>query len=506
MKGENRVVEVEGTTLENIIYERGWDTGLTFQKQEDLHWDKLNRYARDFVNDIKDVSNVLVLYDVDVDGLFSGYFIENYLRTLGKNVVQDMNDNKEHGLSNIQRVLDKIEEHSIELVVIPDAGTNDTEQLNMIKDKGVKTYVLDHHEIEVDLVEDDYIKILNISEESRLPKISGAGVTYRFIEKLNEEYNKPIEQYENLVGITILSDVCDMSEPENRYYVQKLYETCESVPFFKCFDFYGSYSSLISYKVVPFLNALIRTGKTELAMKVVNNMWKERTLRTIVKPHIYSVKEEQKAMVDGLLTQGRILRLDGITIHIRKGMENREVNGLLANKLMGRYNQSCMVLGINPEDNSVRGSFRGLNVDYDILKRYGFECMGHPSACGVSIDKEGFFNFKDNFEVLESELRDKTLKNIDVECLVSDVKGSNIELRRIALFNEYTGNNVSPIRVKFTDVRFVTVEEINKPNFTEFYVEGMRVVDFNTIDSEEMVVEPVYDVMKGGFQLIRVDC
>lgn len=500
------MVELKETTLESVIYERGWDTSLTFHKEERLEWEKLDRYATDFVRDIEDVDNVLVLYDVDVDGLFSGYFMENYLRTLGKNVVQDMNENKEHGLSDIQRVLNKIRENNVGLVVIPDAGTNDTEQLNMIKDLGVKTYVLDHHEIEVDLVEDEYIKILNVSEDSRLPKISGAGVTYRFIEKLNEVFNKPIEQYENLVGITVLSDVCDMTEPENRYYVQRLYETCESVPFFKCFDFYGSYSSLISFKVVPFLNALIRTGKTDLAMKIVNNMWKERVLRSIVKPHIYSVKEEQKNMVDELLTQGKVLKLDGLTVHIRKGLENREVNGLLANKLLGKYNQSCMVVGINPDDMSVKGSFRGLNVDYDILKRYGFECMGHPNACGISIDKEGFFNFKENFEVRQSEIRDKTLKSIDVTCLVDDIKGSNIELRRIALFNEYTGNNVIPIRIKLNDFRFVTVEEINKPNFSEFYIEGVRVVDFNNIESDNMVVEPVYDVTRGGYQLIRVDC
>lgn len=500
------MVELKETTLDSVIYERGWDTSLTFHKEERLEWEKLDRYATDFVRDIEDVDNVLVLYDVDVDGLFSGYFMENYLRTLGKNVVQDMNENKEHGLSDIQRVLNKIRENNVGLVVIPDAGTNDTEQLNMIKDLGVKTYVLDHHEIEVDLVEDEYIKILNVSEDSRLPKISGAGVTYRFIEKLNEVFNKPIEQYENLVGITVLSDVCDMTEPENRYYVQRLYETCESVPFFKCFDFYGSYSSLISFKVVPFLNALIRTGKTDLAMKIVNNMWKERVLRSIVKPHIYSVKEEQKNMVDELLTQGKVLKLDGMTVHIRKGLENREVNGLLANKLLGKYNQSCMVVGINPDDMSVKGSFRGLNVDYDILKRYGFECMGHPNACGISINKEGFFNFKENFEVRQSELRDKTLKSIDVTCLVDDIKESNIELRRIALFNEYTGNNVIPIRIKLNDFRFVTVEEINKPNFSEFYIEGVRVVDFNNIESDNMVVEPVYDVTRGGYQLIRVDC
>lgn len=500
------MVELKETTLESVIYERGWDSSLTFHKEERLEWEKLDRYATDFVRDIEDVDNVLVLYDVDVDGLFSGYFMENYLRTLGKNVIQDMNENKEHGLSDIQRVLNKIRENNVGLVVIPDAGTNDTEQLNMIKDLGVKTYVLDHHEIEVDLMEDEYIKILNVSEDSRLPKISGAGVTYRFIEKLNEVFNKPIEQYENLVGITVLSDVCDMTEPENRYYVQRLYETCESVPFFKCFDFYGSYSSLISFKVVPFLNALIRTGKTDLAMKIVNNMWKERVLRSIVKPHIYSVKEEQKNMVDELLTQGKVLKLDGLTVHIRKGLENREVNGLLANKLLGKYNQSCMVVGINPDDMSVKGSFRGLNVDYDILKRYGFECMGHPNACGISIDKEGFFNFKENFEVRQSELRDKTLKSIDVTCLVDDIKGSNIELRRIALFNEYTGNNVIPIRIKLNDFRFVTVEEINKPNFSEFYIEGVRVVDFNNIESDNMVVEPVYDVTRGGYQLIRVDC
>lgn len=503
-----RVLEqvLETETLESVISTRGWGSSLTFHKEEDLGWDKLNRYAKDFIKDIQEVNNVMVLYDVDVDGLFSGYFMENYLRGIGKTVFRYMNENKEHGLSNISKVLEFIETNNIELVVIPDAGTNDTEQLNLIKAKNVKSYVLDHHEILVDLVEDDFIKILNVSEEEWLPKISGAGITYRFIEKVNEEFKKSIESYENLVGITILSDVCDMTESENRYYVQKLYNSCLEIPFFQAFDFYGSYSSLISFKVVPFLNALIRVGKTDLAMKVVNNMWKDRTIRAIVKPHMYTVRQEQEQKIEEILEQGKALVLDGITIHIRRGNDNKEVNGLLANKMLSIYDQSCMVVGIDPETQVVSGSFRGLNLDYEILKRYGFTCMGHAEACGVRIDKEGFFNFKNTFEVLDTERKDKSLKYVDVECEVSDFKDSLTEVRRIALFNEYTGKNVSPIRVEFKDFKYVSVEEINKPNFSEFYVEGLRVVDFKSITSEIMVVEPVYDTSAYGFQLIRVEC
>lgn len=492
--------------LDTVLEERGWGTDLQFKK-EDLKWDRLERVAKDFVDKIQQEERVLVLYDPDVDGLFSGYIIEDYLKTLGKKVERHMNKNKVHGLSELDTVITLLKEMESRTLIIPDASTNDIEELKLLEEEGITVYVLDHHEIEVGIMETEKIKVLNISEfdntPEELPALSGCGVTYRFIEEVNKEFGKDITQYENLVGITVLSDVCDMTVSENRHYVNKLYDTCLSNPFFASFDFYGSYSSLISYKVVPFLNALIRIGETDKAMNIVNSMYSDRVIRRLVRPYIYSVKGKQQDMVDEIMEEGRIFTLKGMTVHIRQNNNHKEVNGLLANQLLGKYNQSCMVVSVDQETKDVSGSFRGLNTDYDILKRYGFDCRGHASACGVFINKEGFVNFLTNFEIKESELRDKTLKYVDVDTVASELLNNDVTARRIALFNEYKGNHVNPIRLRIKDFDKNTSEMIDKTNIREYYVNGIRIVDFNKSDSNDMIVEPVYDTVK-GYQLLRV--
>lgn len=485
----------------DVLTERGWGTDLKFEYEE-IVWDKLTKYAKQFVEDMKTRDKAMVLYDVDVDGLFSGFFIEHYLERLDIEVFRYMNKNKAHGLAEFDSILNKLKDNNIEVLVVPDAGTNDIEQLKTLEDNGIKVYVLDHHEIEGELMDTEYVKVLNINEDRSYPKLSGAGVTYLFIDEVNKYYKLHIGMYENLVGVTVLSDVCDMTDNTNRYFVKKLYDNYESFEFFKVFDFYGSFKSLMTFKVIPFLNALIRTGENDLAMRIVNDLNNASMIRGVVKPLMYTNKQEQNKMVENLKLEGKLFKLDGCTVHIRKGHKYKNVGGLLANKYLDKYNQSCLVLGVDPETKQVSGSFRGLNFDYTLLRRFGFECKGHDLACGVSGSQEIFTNFLKEFGVLEEEKLGTTLRYVDAETSIRNLKDKRV-MKRLALFNEYTGKGVNPIKIKITNPELydITVNRFN--NFSEVIIDNMRIVDFKGIEEEDIVVEPVYDETR-GFQLIRV--
>lgn len=484
-----------------VLRVRGWGTDLKFEYEE-FEWDKLKRYAINFAQDIKVRDKAMVLYDVDVDGLFSGHFIEDYLGRLDVEVLRYMNVNKAHGIVDVEGILTKLKDKEVDLLIIPDAGTNDIEQLKYLEDNGIKVYVLDHHEIEGDLMETDNVKVLNINEDDSYPKLSGAGVTYLFIKEVNKEFNLYIGGYEELVGVTVLSDVCDMTDNTNRYFVKKLYDNYTKYEFFNVFDFYGSFKSLMTFKVIPFLNALIRTGENDLAMRIVNNLNNASMTRGVVKPLMYSNKQEQRNMVDNLKLEGKLFKLEGCTVHIRKGHKYKNVGGLLANKYLDKYNQSCLVLGIDPETKEVSGSFRGLNFDYRLLRRFGFECKGHDLACGVKGSQETFTEFIKNFNIEDSERLGTTLRYVDSETSIRNLKDKRV-MKRLALFNEYTGKGVNPIRIKLTNTNMYDKLENKFPNFSEIIIDNMRIVDFKQLDEEDIIVEPVYDDTR-GFQLIRV--
>jgi len=65
------------------------------------------------------------------------------------------------------------------LVIVPDAGSNDYEQHQVLRERGVDVLVIDHHE--ADKVSEDACVINNqLSAHYANKTLSGVGVVYKF--------------------------------------------------------------------------------------------------------------------------------------------------------------------------------------------------------------------------------------------------------------------------------------------------------------------------------------
>lgn len=491
--------------LKTVVKEKGWGSTLTFERK-DIQWDKMDRYVEDFKHDLDlhAYGKALVLYDVDVDGLVSGYMMEDFLTRCNIQVFRHMNTDKTHGLAEMSAIIETLNTHNIKLMIIPDAATNDIEQLKQLEDLGITVYVLDHHDIEGELLDTAHIKVLNITEREDLPKLSAGGVVFEFLSRVNTSFNMNLDSYENIVGLSVISDVCDMTDSSNRYYVNKLYTNFEKYLFFTMFDFYGSFRSLMAFKVVPYLNALIRMNKGDVAMDVITNMNNERVLRRHMLSDTHgtgAIRRKQKMTMKRIEESGKMIVLDGITIHLRKGFDYRTVGGLFANQLVERYNQGCVVLGVHPETKEVKGSFRGINFDNELLKRYGFKCLGHDLACGVFGNEESIRNITQHFEILEHEKIDFERAEFDIE---ADVKRmlKNPDVVSVALFNEYTGKGVPQISLKLTGYTETPYIE-DMGTFRRIMFPTCRIIDFTGREEDEYIVTPAYNDTNNSFDLLR---
>ena len=84
---------------------------------------------------------------------------------------------KQHGLSDL---IDELIEESetLDLILVPDAGSNDEEQHTVLHDCGVPVLCLDHHE--VDVQSKNAIIINNQSSPNYKNKqLTGAGIVYQ---------------------------------------------------------------------------------------------------------------------------------------------------------------------------------------------------------------------------------------------------------------------------------------------------------------------------------------
>ena len=104
-----------------------------------------------------------------------------YIKNLNKNYPVSYvlhKNNKAHGLSKMGQGDFDIPLNT-KLFIIPDAGVNDIEQLNMLVGSGINCICLDHHEKEHTEIECKAIIVNNqISPNYKNKNFSGAGITY----------------------------------------------------------------------------------------------------------------------------------------------------------------------------------------------------------------------------------------------------------------------------------------------------------------------------------------
>lgn len=467
---------------------------LEFYKAAKLQFPELDKLVNDLTGQffLQDTLKVGILYDTDVDGLFSGYILEDFLGRMGKVVVNFINPMKKHGIS--KEAMDWVGEQQLDWLFVVDAGSGDVEEMKRCVAMGTNVVVLDHHPYEPQEY-DEGIWVVNISKYPELPAVSGCGVVYRFLELVGERFGMSVKQYETYVGITILSDMCTMDDPENRYYVSQAYEGYRDSIFLQKFRWYGSHRSFYGWGVSPYLNALIRTGEEKRAVMVVNNM-DRRAKMTRIPEDVKRVKARQKEMVEELFSRGELKKRRSVTLHLRKGVDElATLNGLVANGLVKEYGKSALVMAYDAGDKLWKGSFRGLHYTEHTLREWGFWTSGHPKACGVKISNEGLKTFYRDFVYRDMAEREKADLYINQGQLTTD------EWLDIATFNEYSGTNMPEIVVEYKAGVNDVDSEGEIYGVKSLYVADGEIKDFTAGVSDELRVVPILD--KSGHQLVR---
>ena len=157
------------------------------------------------------------------------------------------------------------------LFIIPDAGTNDIEQLNKLVDSGIDCICLDHHEKENSDIECKAIIINNqISDEYTDKAFSGVGISYEFARALDDTFVCDLaNKYLDLVAFGNISDVMSIKNCQTRYYIEQGMKHINN-KFLKALDKAQQFSTKgeinihnISWYWTPIVNSMIRIGSYE---------------------------------------------------------------------------------------------------------------------------------------------------------------------------------------------------------------------------------------------------
>lgn len=166
---------------------------------------------------IQNQKRVGIVIDSDMDGLCSGGIAYLFLKDHNIQPITYFHRGKLHGITKSPRenLVKQIIADKIDLLWMPDAGSNDVVACKELFDAGIKVLITDHHEI---LEENPYAVVINNKANKQLNQcLSGAGVTWKLLCGYCETYKEPLDtNYVGMVACSLISDVMDMRSLENR--------------------------------------------------------------------------------------------------------------------------------------------------------------------------------------------------------------------------------------------------------------------------------------------------
>ena len=259
--------------LKEVLKNRGIDDHYTYMNLDESvvipyqNLDNIDEAVALFMRHFNEKNKIGVLVDEDPDGFCSASMIYSYIKKMDEDYPVEYilhTRAKAHGLSD-----DVTIPSDVKLLIIPDAGTNDTEQCKALSEYGMNILILDHHEREE---ENNYAVIVNnqISDNYSNKSLCGAGVVYRFLQALDEEnWNEFADDYLDLCALANISDVMDMRSYETRYLTDLGLLNVKN----KCFQAlidaqnYSMNGKVnihnVQWYITPILNGMIRIGSQE---------------------------------------------------------------------------------------------------------------------------------------------------------------------------------------------------------------------------------------------------
>lgn len=375
-----------------------------------------------------------------------------------------MHAGKQHGLSDCA---DYIIEQGYEFVIAPDSSSNDLQELHTLAEHGIHTLILDHHDCDTE--SQDAIIINNQMCDYPNKSLSGAGVVYKFCQRLDQLLNHSLaDDFLDLAAIGMIADMEPLLDLETHRLIEKGLNNIQN-QFLLAMMEKNEYSLKghinpqgVSFYIAPTMNAVMRLGTMDekaILFQALLEKYQTMTVAsgkrgangqqvplvseavrqaTNVKARQAKARDskykELKAIIDEeQLCNNKILVLcqDNKDADEAKGM-----NGLIANQLMSTYKHPVLLLQrIEHEDGTISYDGSGRNVPHTELTDFRSfveetglvnYAQGHSAAFGVSIPSENINKFID--------LTNERLANIDFSTayLVDDIIDSaNVQREEI---------------------------------------------------------------------------
>lgn len=488
----SRIPPRELSAVEQVLFNRGIDPENVEHYLNTTDEDILNPQmimnvaegAKVLVKHIAQGDKVLIQIDSDCDGYTSAAALINYLNRLFPGFVQSniyyrIHTGKQHGI-----LLETIPD-DVKLVIAPDSSSNDYDEHQQLKSKGVDVLVIDHHE--ADKISENAVIINNQLCDYPTKSLSGVGMVYKFCSYMDELLNVDYaDDYLDLVALGMVADMMDLRDFETRHLITRGLENIRN-PYFKgmvdkqAYSLKGEITPIgVAFYIAPYVNATIRMGTQEEKLMLFESMLDYRGYELVpstkrgckgqqetrveqacrnctnIKNRQTKARDAALENIERIIKEKNLLENKILVVKLDTFAADRNLTGLIANQLMAKYQRPVLLL--NKTADGWEGSGRGYDKSkFDNLREFLKEsdlvmyAEGHANALGVGITDEAFKTFIDysNRELAEFDFT--PCYKVDFIFNGADFRGKDIV--EIAELKSLWGQGV--------DEPFVAIEHIN---------------------------------------------
>ena len=272
-----------------------------------------------------------------------------------------------------------------------------------------------------------------------------------------------------------------------------------------------------AFFIVPFVNAITRSGTLEEKYLLFNSMLNHKAFEEVLsnkRGHklgekeklilqairtVTNVKNRQTraedaglAMLEKMIETNHMLNHKILLFLLEPGQIDSEIRGLIANKFMAKYQRPCCLLtrtnknGEETYEGSGRGYTKtGINSFKEILEQCPevIYVEGHDNAHGIGIKGNQVDNFLYHIDQLLENVSVEPIYRIDYD--FKENENNNQIILDIARMNDYWGQDIDRayvnINFKITSSNF----QIMKSNTLKFNLpNGLSIIKFNGTDEE----------------------
>ena len=458
--------------------------------------------AQMLISHIAQNDKVLIQIDSDCDGYTSAAALINYLNCLFPGFVQNnvfyrIHSGKQHGI-----LLETIPDE-IKLVIAPDSSSNDYEEHQKLKEKGVDVLVIDHHE--ADQISENACIINNQLCDYPTKSLSGVGMVYKFCSYIDELVNVDYaDQFLDLVALGMVADMMDLRDYETRHLITRGLENIRN-PYFRGMIDKQAYSLKdgitpigVAFYIAPYVNATIRMGTQEEKLMLFESMLDYRGYELVpstkrgckgqqetrveqacrnctnIKNRQTKARDAALENIERIIKEKNLLANKILAIKLDTFAADKNLTGLIANQLMAKYQRPVLLLNkviektpvydsqgkliTTLESISWEGSGRGYDKSkFDNLREFLKEsemvmyAEGHANALGVGITDMNFTKFINYSNQELAEFDFTPCYKVDFIFNGSDFRGKDIV--EIAELKSLWGQGV--------DEPLVAIEHIN---------------------------------------------